>query len=135
MGRHLQMDHSGLAFVDLLYQAVSEISRYHKLLEFAGSGSGDPQLPYGKLHHLGLVTVINSYHRLLFICKSAVADLLVFVGQKFHRASQQFAVFFVNPDNVFMEIDQFLIFSPPGIRPSVIRIRKSAQSRLVSIRW
>ena len=111
MGRHFQMDHSCLALVDLLYQTVAEISRYHKLFEFTGSGSWDSQLPYGKLYHFRFITVINGDHSLLFVCKSAIADLLVIVSQELYRASQQLIIFFMDPDNILMEIDQLMILT------------------------
>src|SRR5699024_6455284 len=106
---------------------------YHKLFEFTGSGSWDSQLPYGKLYHFRFITVINGDHSLLFVCKSAIADLLVIVSQELYRASQQLIIFFMDPDNILMEIDQLLILSPPGVSPSVIRICEAAESCFVSI--
>ena len=133
MGRYFQTNHTCFALMDLLYQAVSEISRHHKLSEFTGSGSWDSQLPYGKLYHLSLIAVINSHHRFFSICKSSVADLLIIIGQKLYRASQQLIIFFMDSDHIPMEADQLLILSSPGIGPSVIRIRKAAKPCLVSI--
>src|SRR5699024_3222684 len=133
MGGHLQADHACFALMDRLYQTVSEISCHRKLFAFAGSGSGDSQLPCGTLYYLGLITVIDGHHSLFFICTSPVAELLIIIGQKLYRSSQQLIIFFMNPDNIPMEIDQFLILSAPRVSPSVVRVCKSAESRLISI--
>src|SRR5699024_1084593 len=115
------------------HKTISKIAGYHQLFKLAGSGSWYPQFPYGQFYYFCLFTVIDRHHCFFFICKPAVADLLVIIGQKLYRSSQQFIIFLMDPDDILMKSDQFLILFSPWISPSVIGICETADSGFVPI--
>ena len=82
VGGHSHPHNSALTDMNLLNQAIAEVTGHDELFKTRFPAPGYPQLPDRQLHHLGLVTVVHSHHSFFPVRKSAVAQKLVIICQE-----------------------------------------------------
>ena len=131
--RHVKTNRSGLCSnrLFLFRNPVSAGADQHSQHRFFQSGytrSPDFQQSFSSL-----LKIIDHHNDLLCMRKSSITQSLVVVPQKFQGACAEYFILFVNSDHFFIKKKKFFIFSAPWICPSVVRICKSAHSRLVPV--